>query len=53
MILGGILFMFAVRDINSEWPRILTGLLSVFCASLGFGFLILPRDPDEDSPDPR
>ncbi len=44
MIIGSFLFVWAVRDITSEWPQIFTGLLSVFFISLGFGVLIMPGD---------
>ena len=44
MIIGGFLFVWAVRDITAEWPQIFTGLLSVFCISMGFGILIMPGD---------
>lgn len=47
MILGGFLFVWAVRDINSEWPQIFVGLLSVFCTAMGFGFLIMPLEASE------
>ena len=44
MIIGGFLFVWAVRDITAEWPQIFTGVLSVFCISMGFGILIMPVD---------
>jgi hypothetical protein len=49
MILGGYLFVWAVRDIVSEWPQIAVGLLSVFCAAIGFGFLIMPLETPKTS----
>jgi Na+/phosphate symporter len=44
MILGGILFVFSVKSISSEWPQIFVGLLSVLFSAMGFGFLIMPLD---------
>lgn len=44
MIAGGYLFVWAVRDISSEWPQIFVGLLSVFSTAMGFGLLIMPID---------
>ncbi|NIQ02852.1 MAG: hypothetical protein GWM98_22880 [Nitrospinaceae bacterium] len=45
---GGYLFVFAVRDLSSEWPQIFVGLLSIFSAAMGFGFLIMPLEPAGD-----
>ena len=44
MVTGGFLFVWAVRDITSEWPQIFVGLLSVFSTAMGFGLLIMPLD---------
>lgn len=44
MVTGGFLFVWAVRDIASEWPQIFVGLLSVFSTAMGFGLLIMPLD---------
>ncbi len=44
MMMGGFLFVWAVRDISSEWPQIFIGLLSVFSTAMGFGLLIMPLD---------
>ncbi len=40
--LGGYLFVFSVRDMTGSSGRVVVGLLSVFCVSLGFGLLIIP-----------
>lgn len=44
--LGAYLFVLAVRDMPGESGRVITGLLSVFCVSLGFGLVIMPSSPD-------
>jgi hypothetical protein len=44
MILGGYLFVWSVRDIESEWPQIFVGLLSVFSTAMGFALTIMPLD---------
>ena len=44
MVVGGFLFVWAVRDITTEWPQIFVGLLSVFSTAMGFGLLIMPLD---------
>ena len=44
IIIGGFLFVWAVRDISAEWPQIFLGLFSVFVISLGFGIMIMPVD---------
>ena len=49
MIIGGILFVWSVRDIQSEWPQIFVGLLSVFSTAMGFAFLIMPFDINDNS----
>ena len=46
MILGGFLFVWAVRDITAEWPQIFVGLLSVLSTAMGFGLLIMPLDEE-------
>jgi hypothetical protein len=45
MILGGILFVVAVRLISSEWPQIFVGLASILSSAMGFGILLMPIDP--------
>ncbi len=45
LVLGGVLFVVAVKYIPSEWPQIFVGVLSVFLASVGFGVLIMPMEP--------
>ena len=47
MILGGYLFVWSVRDIESEWPQIFVGLLSVFSTAMGFALTIMPLDISE------
>ncbi|MFQ5673086.1 MAG: hypothetical protein ACE5G9_08325 [Nitrospinales bacterium] len=42
MVLGGFLFVWAIKYVSSEWPQIFTGLLSIFFLSMGFGLLIMP-----------
>ena len=49
MILGGYLFVWSVRDIESEWPQIFVGLLSVFSTAMGFALTIMPLDISEDN----
>ena len=49
MVLGGFLFVWSVKIIQSEWPQIFVGLLSVFSISMGFALLIMPLDLNEDS----
>jgi len=44
MVLGGFLFVWSVKIIQSEWPQIFVGLLSVFSISMGFALLIMPLD---------
>ena len=48
MIIGGLLFVWSVRDIQSEWPQIFIGLLSVFSTAMGFALTIMPLDINED-----
>jgi len=49
MILGGFLFVWSVRDIESEWPQIFVGLLSVFSTAMGFALTIMPLDISEEN----
>ena len=49
MIVGGFLFVWSVRDIESEWPQIFVGLLSVFSTAMGFALTIMPLDISEDN----
>ncbi len=48
MVIGGLLFIWSVRDIQSEWPQIFIGLLSVFSTAMGFALTIMPLDHNED-----
>ena len=48
MIIGGLLFVWSVRDIQSEWPQIFVGLLSVFSTAMGFALTIMPLDIDNE-----
>ncbi|QPJ65841.1 MAG: hypothetical protein G3M78_10740 [Candidatus Nitrohelix vancouverensis] len=52
LLFGGALFVWSMRSIESEWPQLLTGLLSVLFAAIGFGILILPNDDDPSPPSP-
>jgi ABC-type nickel/cobalt efflux system permease component RcnA len=52
MVLGGFLFVWSVKTIQSEWPQIFVGLLSVFSISMGFALLIMPLDLHEDGSTP-
>ena len=49
MILGGYLFVWSVRDIESEWPQIFVGLLSVLSTAMGFALTIMPLDISEEN----
>ena len=42
MIIGGFLFVWSVKYIQSEWPQIFVGLLSVFSSAMGFALTIMP-----------
>jgi hypothetical protein len=53
MVLGGFLFVLSVKYIQSEWPQIFVGLLSVFSAAMGFAILIMPLDLHEDNSTPE
>ena len=48
MILGSILFVWSVKYIQSEWPQIFVGLLSVFSTAMGIAIFIMPKDLEED-----
>lgn len=52
LILGGVLFVWAVKYIGAEWPQIFMGLLAVFCLAMGFGLLIMPLEEDPLPPPP-
>ena len=49
MVVGGFLFVWSVKYIQTEWPQIFVGLLSVFCSAMGFAMTIMPLDIAEDS----
>ena len=49
MIVGGFLFVWSVRDIQSEWPQIFVGLLSIFSTAMGFALTIMPLNIPEDN----
>jgi hypothetical protein len=49
MVLGGFLFVWSVRDIQSEWPQIFVGLLSIFSTAMGFALTIMPLDISENN----
>ena len=51
MVIGSFLFVWSVRDIQSEWPQIFVGLLSIFSTAMGFALSIMPLDITEDSED--
>lgn len=53
MVLGAFLFVWSVKYIQSEWPQIFVGLLSVFSTAMGFALLIMPLDLNEDGPTPN
>jgi hypothetical protein len=50
MVLGGILFIWSVKYVQSEWPQIFSGLLSVFSTAMGFALLIMPLDLTDERP---
>ena len=52
MVLGAFLFVWSVKYIQSEWPQIFVGLLSVFSTTMGFALLIMPLDLHEDNSTP-
>ena len=51
MIIGGFLFVWSVKFIQSEWPQIFVGLLSVFSSAMGFALAIMPlhipKEPED------
>jgi hypothetical protein len=49
MVVGGFLFVWSVRDIQSEWPQIFVGLLSVVSTAMGFALTIMPLDISEEN----
>ena len=51
MVIGGLLFIWSVRDIQSEWPQIFVGLLSVFSTAMGFALTIMPLDINNEDPE--
>ena len=51
MIIGGFLFVWSVKYIQSEWPQIFVGLLSVFSSAMGFALAIMPLNIVEESED--
>ena len=51
MIVGGFLFVWSVRDIQSEWPQIFVGLLSVLITAMGFALTLMPLDISEANQD--
>lgn len=53
MVIGAFLFVWSVKYIQSEWPQIFVGLLSVFSTSMGFAFLIMPMDLQEEDSTPE
>ncbi|PIP72745.1 MAG: hypothetical protein COW89_04660 [Nitrospinae bacterium CG22_combo_CG10-13_8_21_14_all_47_10] len=52
MVLGGFLFVWSVKYIQSEWPQIFVGLLSVFSTAMGFSLLIMPLEIHENGTTP-
>jgi hypothetical protein len=52
MVIGGFLFVWSVKYVESEWPQIFSGLLSVFSIAMGFALLIMPLDLPENSSTP-
>ena len=51
MVIGGFLFVWSVKYIQSEWPQIFVGLLSVFSSAMGFALAIMPLDIAEEPED--
>ena len=49
MVVGGFLFVWSVRDIESEWPQIFVGLLSVFSTAMGFALTIMPLEISDEN----
>ena len=52
MVLGGFLFVWSVKYIQSEWPQIFVGLLSIFSTAMGFSLLIMPLEIHENGKTP-
>ena len=52
MVLGGFLFVWSVKYIQSEWPQIFVGLLSIFSTAMGFSLLIMPLEIHENGTTP-
>ena len=50
-IIGGFLFVWSVKYIQSEWPQIFVGLLSVFSSAMGFALAIMPLDIPKEPED--
>ena len=51
MIIGSFLFVWSVKYIQSEWPQIFVGLLSVFSSAMGFALAIMPLDIPKEPED--
>ena len=51
MIIGGYLIVWSVKYIQSEWPQIFVGLLSVFSSAMGFALAIMPLDNPKEPED--
>ena len=51
MVIGGFLFVWSVKYIQSEWPQIFVGLLSVFSSAMGFALAIMPFDIPKEPED--
>jgi len=49
MVVGGFLFVWSVRDIQSEWPQIFVGILSVFSTAMGFALSIMPLNISDEN----
>jgi drug/metabolite transporter (DMT)-like permease len=49
MVVGAFLFVWSVRDIQSEWPQIFVGLLSVLSTAMGFALTIMPLNIPDDN----
>ena len=49
MVVGAFLFVWSVRDIQSEWPQIFVGLLSVLSTAMGFTLTIMPLNISDDN----
>ena len=51
MIIGGFLFVWSINYIQSEWPQVFVGLLSVFSSAMGFALTIMPLDFNKEPGD--